>query len=563
LWLFKNTQPFLGINKPQTSNLKHTNANMYFLKTFMKYTALLFCCCLTAALLHAQPAYRNPVIPGFYPDPSVCRVGNDYYLINSSFEYFPGIPVWTSKDLVHWKQLGHVLTRKQQLPLDSCKPSNGIYAPTIRYHDGVFYVVVTLVSGNKGYQNFYVTATNPAGPWSNPVYVAQSGIDPSLFWDDDGKTYFLSNRATSSTDERAIYQSEIDINTGKLLSNIQQVWKGSGGSYVEGPHMYKKDGYYYLLTAEGGTAYGHTVAIGRSKNIWGPYESNPGNPLLTNRMSYGILQGTGHADIVQAPDSAWWMVHLAFRPAVDGIHFIGRETCLTPLQWKAGEWPQVLPNGQAQEQVTRLPYAYDATVPQPFNQPVTTHFDSPPGFEWMYLRNPDSSYYSLSLKKGWMALTGNPYTLAQLRSPTCMLRRQQHFNCRFATLIDFNPAKENEAAGLVVMMDNRFHYQLLITRNGNQRVVQLQYTLDDLHQLVQQWPLQDGPAELAVTADKLRYTFTVTQQGRTQTLGKLNTRFLGTEVSGGYNGVVMGIYASGNGAVATTPAYFDWVNYQP
>ena len=529
----------------------------------MKYINLLLCCCFMATLLAAQPAYRNPVIPGFYPDPSVCRVGDDYYLVNSSFEYFPGIPIWTSKDLVHWRQIGHVLTGKEQLPLDSCKPSNGIYAPTIRFNQGVFYVVVTLVSGNKGYKNFYVTATHPAGPWSNPIVVPQSGIDPSLFWDDDGKTYFVSNRATSAADERAIYQSQIDISTGKLLSDIKQIWKGSGGSYVEGPHMYRKDGYYYLLTAEGGTAYGHTVAIGRSKNIWGPYESCPHNPILTNRMSYGILQGTGHADLIQDPAGGWWMVHLAFRPAVDGIHFIGRETCLTPVEWKPGEWPQVLPNGQAHELITRLPYAYQATVPQPFNGPVITTFDSLPGYEWMYLRNPDSSNYSLTHKKGWLTLWGNAYNLAALQSPACMLRRQQHFNCRFATRISFNPVQDKEEAGITVMMDNRFHYDLYITNAHKQRVVQLRYTLDDLQQIVQQWPVTADVAGLAVTATKTHYVFTVTQNGITHTIGKLNTRFLGTEVSGGYNGVVMGLYATGNGKAATVPACFDWVTYEP
>ena len=164
---------------------------------------------LSLGIQSFSQGYKNPVIPGFYPDPSICRVGEDFYLVNSSFEYFPGVPVWHSKDLVHWKQIGNVLDRPSQLPLTNAKPSNGIYAPTIRYHKGIFYMVTTLVNGDRGYNNFFVRATNPAGPWSDPIRVSQNGIDPSIFWDDDGKVYFVSNRSTKPTDERAIYPKSI------------------------------------------------------------------------------------------------------------------------------------------------------------------------------------------------------------------------------------------------------------------------------------------------------------------------------------------------------------------
>jgi alpha-N-arabinofuranosidase len=509
-------------------------------------------------------SYKNPVIPGFHPDPSVCRVGEDYYLVNSSFEYFPGIPIWQSKDLVHWKQIGNVLDRPSQLPLKNCKPSNGIYAPTIRYHNGIFYMVVTLVAGNMGYGNFYVTATNPAGPWSEPIKVAQSGIDPSLFWDDDGKAYFISNRATKSTDPRAIYQSEIDIKTGKLLSDIKMLWKGSGGSYVEGPHIYKKDGFYYLLTAEGGTAYGHTVAIGRSKNIWGPFESCPHNPILTNRMAYNIIQGTGHADMVQAPDSSWWMVHLAFRPAVDGIHFIGRETCLTPVEWRRGEWPMVNKIGQTDETINQLPPNYQSQLPLPFTTEAKTDFDGPLGFEWIHLRNPDEADYALDERKGWLRLKGNKYSLYDWESPAFVARRQEHFNFTASTKIDFNPQKTNQEAGITVIIDNRFHYDFYIASNGQQRTLNLRYTLDSLNQLYKQVILPKGDVELSITGDKRNYSFFYRLDNNISIkIGTLNTRFLGTEVSGGYNGVVIGLYATGNGEKATTNADFDWFDYAP
>lgn len=508
--------------------------------------------------------FKNPIIPGFYPDPSICRVGEDYYLVNSSFEYFPGVPIWHSTDMVHWEQIGNVLDRSSQLPLTNCKPSNGIYAPTIRYNKGKFYMVVTLVTENKAYKNFYVTATNPSGPWSDPIVVDQSGIDPSLFWDDDGKVYFQSNRATKSSDPRAIYQSEIDINTGKRLSEIKTLWNGSGGSYVEGPHIYKKDGYYYLLTAEGGTAYGHTVAIGRSKSVWGPFESCPQNPILTNRMSYSPLQGTGHADMVQAIDGSWWMVHLAFRPAVDGIHFIGRETCLTPVEWNKGEWPLVNGNGQTDVVISKTPPNYNAQIPQPFGASVVTNFDQPIGFEWLYLRNPDSSNYSLNERAGFLRLKGAAANLNEWDSPTMIARRQQHFDFTASTNIDFNPKQTNEEAGLTILMDNRFHYDVFISQVNGKRFVNLRYTLDSLNQVMQQMPLPDGAIELIVKGDKKRYSFYYkTSNGLDVEIGKLNTRFLGTEVSGGYNGVIIGLYATGNGKPASSTADFDWFKYQP
>lgn len=510
-----------------------------------------------------QTGYVNPVIPGFYPDPSVCRAGDNYYLVNSSFEYFPGIPVWHSKDLVHWQQIGHVLDRPTQLPLFQCKPSNGIYAPTVRYHDGTFYVIVTNVTGNREYNNFYVTAPRPEGPWSEPIRVAQNGIDPSLFFDTDGRAYLQTNRAHAPTDPRAIYQSEIDIRTGALLSDIKEIWKGSGGSYVESPHVYKKDGYYYLMTAEGGTAYGHTVAIGRSKNIWGPFESCPNNPILTNRMAYGNIQGTGHADLVQATDSSWWMVHLAFRPAVDGIHFIGRETCLSPVVWETGKWPVVNGTGQAFEKNAHAP-AGTPDVVSPFDLPKAFDFEAPrldPSF--VYLRNPIESAYSLSERKGFLRLRGTADNLNGLGSPAFVARRQQHFDFSAETSLDFSPTAENEEAGVTLLMTNRFHYDFSVRKKGKDKVLCVRYVLDSLDQVLKETVIKDGPIKLTVSGSKTLYRFAFSQGKTSVDLGSLNTRFLGTEVTGGYNGVLIGLFATGNGTDCKANAYFDHFNYSP
>jgi len=275
-------------------------------KTKLILTLLLL---LLKVVMHGQVSYQNPVLPGFYPDPSICKVNDDYYMVNSSFGYFPGVPIFHSTNLVNWEQIGYVLDREEQLPLAKAQTTLGIFAPTIHYHNGLFYMITTN-STDKG--NFYVTAKNPAGPWSNPIWIATPGIDPSLFFDDNGKVYVTSAQNWGAVKNR-IVMSEIDITTGKLLSEPVTIWKGTGGKYPEGPHLYKKDGFYYLMIAEGGTEYGHKVTIARSKNIWGTYESNPANPILTHANSNeenNPIQGTGHADLVQTTDGSWFMVAL-------------------------------------------------------------------------------------------------------------------------------------------------------------------------------------------------------------------------------------------------------------
>ena len=216
--------------------------------------------------LGSQTGYRNPVIPGFNPDPSVCRVGDDFYLVTSSFEYFPGLPIYHSRDLVNWRQIGHCLTRDSQLELNGAYSSGGLFAPSIRHHDGVFYVICT---NNTGKGNFYCTATDPAGPWSEPIWVNIPSIDPDIFWDDDGKTYFVYPGGGG------MRIAPIDIETGKVTGPPTQVWNGMGGRYPEAPHIYRKDGFYYLMIAEGGTEYTHGVTIARSRNLMGPYTPCP------------------------------------------------------------------------------------------------------------------------------------------------------------------------------------------------------------------------------------------------------------------------------------------------
>lgn len=333
---------------------------------------------LTAVTLPAQ-TFRNPVIPGYHPDPSVCRVGNKFYLVNSSFCYFPGVPIYESEDLIHWKLTGNVLTRESQLSLKGANSWTGIYAPTLRYSNGTYYMVTTNV-GNGG--NFLVTATDPAGPWSDPVWIKEGAIDPSLFFE-DGHCYYCSNP------NDGIYLCEMDPKTGKALTDFKLIWKGTGGRYVEGPHIYKKDGYYYLLCSEGGTELAHSLTIARSRNIYGPYQSNPANPIMTNCRAAGQskqIQGTGHGDLVQAQDGSWWLVFLAYRNFGGSYHHLGRETCLAPVEWRKGEWPVVY-GGQPIDTVMTA-----RTLPQRPVRMAELALD-PSNPRWIYLQNPDSSKY--------------------------------------------------------------------------------------------------------------------------------------------------------------------------
>ena len=345
------------------------------------------------ALADAEVTYRNPVIPGFYSDPSVTRVGNDYYLVTSTFEYFPGIPIFHSKDLVNWKQIGHAIHRPDQLP-----DGLNIFACTIRYHDGTFYVITTN-TGREG--NFFVTATDPAGPWSDPVWIDVGGIDPDLFFDDDGKVYVTNS-------DFNLY--EIDPKTGRLLSEGRRIWATTGGRYAEAPHLYKKDGWYYLMAAEGGTEEAHSVTLARSHDIRGPYYSNPANPILTHVGAAGQqnpIQGVGHGDMVQTPDGDWWMLFHGYRTVIDGgvHHTLGRETCLAPVSWPENGWPQVNGNGTVTPEMT-VP-----TLPlQPFPpEPSRLEFDRPLGLEWNHVQIPQADRYLLDERPGYLRLKEPPF----------------------------------------------------------------------------------------------------------------------------------------------------------
>ncbi|WP_348811822.1 glycoside hydrolase family 43 protein [Flavobacterium maritimum] len=521
------------------------------IKTKLIPTVLLL---LLQAVVHAQVTYQNPVLPGFYPDPSICKINDDYYMVNSSFGYFPGVPIFHSKNLVNWEQIGYVLNREEQLPLSKAQTTLGIFAPTIRYHNGLFYMITTNIT-DKG--NFYVTAKNPAGPWSNPIWIATPGIDPSLFFDDTGKVYVTSAQNWGAVKNR-IVMSEIDITTGKLLSEPVTIWKGTGGKYPEGPHLYKKDGLYYLMIAEGGTEYGHKVTIARSKNIWGTYESNPANPILTHANSNeenNPIQGTGHADLVQTTDGSWFMVALGFRPLNDH-QILGRETFLTPVVWNPNEWPVVNATGSISldMKVDKLPGQLSV---KNYDQMEDFSKDQL-GLEWNYINNPTPQNYSLTERKGYLRLLGSEKSLSENPGVTFVGRRQQQFNFNAVTTIDFNPITDNEEAGITMYKDALHHYKLFIRKIGKERELVLAYHIGTIKAVEKRMPLKKGTVKLSVSGTPEFYEFGFSQENDSiTTLGKVETKYLSTETAGGFTGAYIGLYATGNNAKSKATADFD------
>ncbi len=501
--------------------------------------------------------FKNPILPGFYPDPSICRVGEDYFLVNSSFEYFPGVPLFHSRDMVNWRQVGHCLTRTSQLPLQDAPASGGIYAPTIRHHRGRFYMVTTNMTHGG---NFYVYTDDPFGDWSDPVWVAQKGIDPSLLFDDDGKVYFTSN-GTRWAATRGIYQCEIDIATGRQLTETEFLWPGTGGSYPEAPHLFKRGDYYYLMIAEGGTETGHCVTIARSRQPYGPFEPCPHNPILTHRSTDNPVQSTGHADFVQDHLGAWWAVFLGVRPVQFGLHNIGRETYLALVEWDDAGWPLI--NGG--RRVALQSHGHDLPLQAWPSAPQRDDFDDAKlALCWNYLRNPDESCYSLTASPGSLTLTPNHHSLDDLASPALVARRQQHIHCRAACLLRHAGLADGEEAGLVAYMNPRHHVELAVAYSNRRRELIFRQRIGPLVQENVRLLPSAAPIELQLVADDKYYTFSFREGGEWRDMGRHEVRYLCTEVTGGYTGVYLGLYAARQKLhenAATGSASFDWFDY--
>ena len=424
-------------------------------------------------------SYRNPILAGFYPDPSITRAGDRFYLVNSTFAYFPGIPVFESRDLVHWRHISNVIDRPGELRFGGLGVSRGVFAPSIAYHDGVFYVLNTAVDAGGNFLSF---ARDPTGPWSDPIWLPElDGIDPSLFFDRDGKVYLLNNGPPAEKPRyeghRAIWIQEFDLARRKPVGPRKVLINGGVDIsrkpvWIEGPHMYRQGKWVYLLCAEGGTSVNHSEVILRGHSPWGPFSPYSGNPILTQRdlppARGEPIANAGHADLVQGPDGGWWAVFLASR-IYDRVHYnTGRETFLLPVAWRDG-WPVILDHGKAIPYVVPGPKFQVAAgaIPAPTTGNFTwrDEFDSPTlGPDWMQLRNPTTQWADLTARPGWLTLHPLAAPLDALTNPSFLARRQQHMSFDASAQLAL-PEAPGVAAGLAAFQNESHWYFLGVRRN--------------------------------------------------------------------------------------------------
>jgi xylan 1,4-beta-xylosidase len=499
--------------------------------------------------------YRNPILRGFHPDPSLTRVGDDFYLVTSTFAYFPGLPVFRSRDLVTWTQIGNAIDRPGQLDFTGLGLSRGVFAPTISHRDGTFYILNTCVDCGG---NYLIAATNPAGPWSDPIWIKEiDGIDPSFVFDGE-RTWILNNGPPEGTPlyegHRAIWIQEFDLAARKPIGPRKVLVNGgvdlsTKPIWIEGPHIFKRGGWYYLSCAEGGTAEGHSQVILRSRNVLGPYEPWSGNPILTQR---GLprdrphpITSAGHAQLVETAKGEWWASFLATQPYAGDLYNTGRETFLLPVKWTDDGWPVILPAGEAIPRVHRrpdLPPASARTVP------AREEFDGEAlGPEWMTIRTPRGSWHRL--EGGALVLAGAE-PLGGKGQPAYAGRRQQHVEAEAVTRVRFTPEHDGDRAGLAALQSSDFFYALTVTRRGGAAVVALERRAgprDPEHGATvatAQVPA-GAPLDLRITARGGKYDFAYARSpGRWITLAAdQDGTILSTKTAGGFVGVTFGLYA--------------------
>lgn len=483
-----------------------------------------------------QMIVHNPIIKGFYPDPSICRAGEKYYLVCSSFEYFPGVPLFESEDLLNWKQIGHCLTRKSQVDLECINSSGGVFAPTIRYYKGTFYMVTT---NDTYHKNFYVYTDDIYGEWSEPIFVDQGGIDPSLYFEGD-KAYFMSN-GTDEDGLGCIYQCEIDIKTGKKQTESIPIWKGSGGRYLESPHLYHFGEWYYLTAAEGGTEYGHMITYARGKTPYGPFESYPQNPVLTNRNLGGNqnqIQGIGHGDLIQDENGNTFIVCLGFRQEGMWVpyHHLGREVFLVPVTWREDGWFEAGIGGIVKEEMEMPIVPRKGIEPMDYSVSFqTVKKDSP---RWCYLRKYRKECYEF-LENG-LCIYGTPITLDDVDAPAFIGIRQSEFT----THLKVDVETEAEEAGVTFYLSEAHHYDLAVRKEGEQKSVILRFCIGDAKAVVNKLELPFGQEKITLKVDSepTKYYFRTTMGGKEILLGEAQAKYLSSEVAGGFTGVVMGLY---------------------
>lgn len=480
--------------------------------------------------------YTNPIIKGFHPDPSICRVGEDYYLVTSSFEYFPGIPIYHSCDLVNWEQIGNCIERADQIPFGDTQSSGGIWAPTIRYNDGTFYVTATF----DGKGNFIISSDDPAHGWSDAVWTDFSGIDPSMFFE-NGKMYYCANDAGERNHKygfEGISLVQMDPDTGEVIGEIKRIWRGTGGGWLEAPHIYHIGEYYYVIAAEGGTGGGHHETTGRSKNIWGPYESYNGNPILTNRNDCSKqVSCSGHADLTDDGNGNWWAVHLGVRP-VEGMSALGRETFLMPVIWENG-WPIIGEKKMSQIEVEAPLWKEQKII----SKQVFDFNDTDMEPQWLFRRIPHTENYlrtgeKLILKPSEVKLSDS------VDSPTFMALRPLDLTCTAEVEFEFDTKQDGDAAGITVYLNERFYYRLYKKREGNKDYMIFERQVDDIDIVEYREEIKTGVLKMKIKADGNKYYlyYSLSDEGYIDA-GNGSVKFLSTNIAGKcFTGALMGVF---------------------
>ena len=532
--------------------------------------------------------FTNPVLRGGYPDPSICRVGDDFYIVNSSFEYFPGLPLHHSKDLVNWELVGYGLHREEQVTgavnLVDVQSNGGIHAPTLRCRDGQFYIITTNVYLPQGdhattqFVNFVITAKNIEGPWSEPhVIEGAPGIDPDLFFDDDGRVWYVGTHTPDNPNfpgEGEIWLHELDPDSWELRGKRYFLWRGAcGGEWAEGPHLYKRDGRYYLLVAEGGTSFNHAVTVAVSDDITGPYHSNPRNPILTSRhLGYDFwVNSTGHADIVELADGRWYMVALGIRGDEDRSSNMGRETHVIPMTWQREPfewketrylWPVVAPLTGRVERNTPLPFRNKPQVRR--NEFVDDFAGDSLKLDWNFRRFPMPGTYSLTARSGFLRLHAKPGVIEERGRASLVGVRQTESDFEYRAKMQFSPKQDDVEAGVVLFQKDNKYLGFTVRRNGN--VEELQIVLaqpNSAPTIIERAEIEGYGGDIVfrvVSIDsKYEFAYSLDHGNSFKAFGE--TRANHILAHGSYTGAYLGLYTTSNGAESVEYADFDWIRY--
>lgn len=511
--------------------------------------------------LSSKNAFYNPILPGWYSDPSICTNGEDYFLVTSTFTYFPGVPIFHSKDLVNWKQIGHVLDRPSQLvKMEGQHVSGGIFAPAISYnpHNQTYYMVTT----NVGAGNFFVKTKDPFGSWSEPIYLPEvGGIDPSFFFDEDGRAYIVNNDGMDGKElyegHRSIRIREFDVETDKTVGPWKMLVNGGVNLaekpiWIEGPHMYKINGKYFLMSAEGGTSVDHREVIFRGDSPMGEFTPWDKNPILTQRHLNpnrpDPITCAGHAALIQAKEGDWWAVFLACRPIDNKFENLGRETFMIPVHWSEDGFPYMTRGDELVPMELERPGITPAPESLFGNFDKNDYFDSPVlNMEWLTLRAPATELYSLSDKEGYLSLKCSAVKATERKIPALVARRIQHHEFESETRIYFDPEDEAESAGMILFKDESHHYFLAASKSGDKRRIVLEKIENEETVVVAQQEIKGGvtPVDLKVVSKGLSFDFYyATKGGEWNLLCKdIDAGYLSTAVAGGFTGTTIGMYA--------------------